>query len=110
MPTVEQLEAMVKQFPGQPFPRYGLALELRKLGRTGDALAAFAALLADHPSYVPQYQMYARTLMDAGRAGEAKTVLEAGIAVAGKAGDGHAKGEMEGLLLEIGGSGGSNDG
>jgi len=101
MPTVEQLQAFVKANPTQPFPRYGLALELRNQQRVDEALAVFAALQQDHPAYVPQYLHHASTLLAAGRKADARAVAEAGISAAGKAGDGHARGELEGLLQSL---------
>lgn len=101
MPSIEQLRTLITQMPKEPFPRYGLAMELRKQGNIAEALTAFAELLKEHPGYVPQYLMYAQTLIGAGRGDDAKTVLTQGIAAASKAGDGHAKGELEQLLATL---------
>jgi predicted Zn-dependent protease len=101
MPTVEQLQAFIKQNPSQPFPRYGLALELKNQGRAAESLEVFAALVKDHPTYVPQYLHHAGLLVTAGKKAEARAIAEAGVAAAGKAGDGHAKGELEGLLASL---------
>ena len=101
MPTVEQLRALIAQMPKDPFPRYGLAMELRNQQKLDESLATFAELERDHPGYVPMYLMYAQTLAGAGRAADARAVLERGIAEAAKAGNAHAKGEMEQLLATL---------
>ena len=102
MPSVEQLQKFIALNPKEPFPRYGLALELKNQQRNAEALEVFAALKADHPAYVPKYLHHANMLQAVGRTADARAVVEAGIAAATKAGDGHARGELEGLLASLG--------
>jgi tetratricopeptide (TPR) repeat protein len=80
------------------FAFYGLALEYRKEGRIEDALATFGTLRGKDPSYVPMYLMAGQTLLDAGRAEEARAWLESGIEVARAKHDSHALGELESAL------------
>ncbi|RMG94214.1 MAG: hypothetical protein D6705_16775 [Deltaproteobacteria bacterium] len=88
------LEKMLEARPDDPFVRYALAMEYRKLGRIEDALAGFRDLTERSPDYVPTYLMYGQTLLAAGRADEARAVFERGRKVAEAAGDDHAAREL----------------
>jgi len=83
------------------FAFYGLGLEYRKEGRVDDAIATFNKLKEKDPDYVAMYLMAGQTLIDANRAAEARTWLEAGIAVATKKHDTHALGELESALASV---------
>jgi predicted Zn-dependent protease len=95
MDRLAMLARMVEQRPSDPFPRYGLAMEYQKLGRDDEAWATFAALMDLAPDYVPSYLMAGNLLARTGRASEAAQVFERGIAAAGRAGDVHARSELE---------------
>lgn len=95
------LEQHVAQGGADSFAFYGLAMEYRKEGRTDDALATFTRLRDADPDYVPMYLMAGQTLLDAGRPDEAKSWLEAGVAIARKKGDRHALGELESALAAL---------
>ena len=95
------LEEVVAKKPGDAFSRYGLALECMN---SGDSIAAdqhFRALLEHNTSYIPAYQMYGQFLVRERRTEEARNVLNAGIAAATKAGNQHARSEMEALLTDL---------
>jgi predicted Zn-dependent protease len=92
------LEKVTREGSTDPFPWYGLALEYRNLGRLDEALQTFTALRQQTPSYVPMYLMCGQMLEKAGRADEAREWFSSGIAAATKAGDSHARGELEGAL------------
>lgn len=96
------LEEFVAKRPDDAFSRYGLALECLNGGDNAAAEEHFRALFEHHPDYVPGYQMYAQFLARAGRVAEAKQVLSRGIAAATKAGNQHARSEMEALLNDLG--------
>ncbi|MEZ4452135.1 MAG: tetratricopeptide repeat protein [Nannocystaceae bacterium] len=96
MDRLALLRTVVAQKPTEPFPRYGLAMELRKLGRLGEANAAFAELMGLHPGYVPAYLMAGNTLIQSGDPEGARAVFDRGIAAATAAGDDHARSELLG--------------
>jgi thioredoxin-like negative regulator of GroEL len=98
----EILEEFLDQKPGDAFSRYGLAMECMNNGDTAAADRQFRALLERSPDYVPAYLMYAQMLAREARIGEAKHVLSSGIAAAAKAGNQHARSEMEALLGDLG--------
>ncbi len=92
------LEDLVEKGKADSFARYALALEYKSLGRIDDALAAFGALKAADPKYVPQYLMCGTMLLDAGRNEDARTWLQEGLMVARAAGDTKAAGEISDAL------------
>jgi predicted Zn-dependent protease len=92
------LEEFVAQKPDDSFSRYALALECMN---TGDAAAAdehFRALVERNPDYIPGFQMYGQFLAREERIEEARKIFTAGIAAATKAGNQHARSEMEASL------------
>jgi predicted Zn-dependent protease len=102
MNRLEAIQKIVAQSPNDPFPRYGLAMELKNAGRHDESHAAFEELERRHPDYVPQYLMHANLLGAMNRVDEQRAVLTRGIAVAGKRGDAHALGEMQQALDALG--------
>jgi Tfp pilus assembly protein PilF len=96
------LEEFVANKPGDPFSRYGLAMECLNGGDPTAADGHFRELLQRNADYVPAYLMYAQMLSREARGDEAKQVLATGIGAAARKGDQHARSEMETLLAEIG--------
>jgi hypothetical protein len=71
---------------------------------SGDAAAAdqhFRALLERNAGYIPGYQMYGQFLAHQSRIEEARRVLASGMEAAAKAGNQHARSEMEALLNDL---------
>ena len=95
------LEEFVAQKPDDAFSRYGLAVECMNSGDTAAADEHFRALLERNAGYVPGYLMYGQFLVRAARTEDARRVLSAGIEAATKAGNQHARSEMEALLNEL---------
>ncbi len=103
MPSrVEMLKTFAQQRPNDPFPKYGLALEFKNAGDLAAARSAFEALLAAHPDYVPGYLHAGNTLVALGQRDDAAALYRKGIEVAGRSGDAHARGELEGALASLG--------
>lgn len=94
----EMLEQFVAEKPGDAFARYGLALECVKLGDDESAVQHFEKLLEAHPDYVAGYFQFGQLLARIGRAEQARKLLSDGIVVAQKAGDMHARDEMQAAL------------
>lgn len=95
------LEEFLSKQPNDAFSRYGLALECMNSGDSAAADSHFRELLERNSGYVPAYLMYGRLLARESRTDEARTVLAQGIAAATKAGNSHARSEMESLLSEL---------
>jgi predicted Zn-dependent protease len=98
-------ESMLREFiantPNDPFPRYGLAIELKSSGRPEEAAEAFRELLARFPDYTPAYLHAGNTLVVLGRRDDAKAVYRAGIEACTRKRDDHAKGEIQSALADL---------
>jgi predicted Zn-dependent protease len=95
------LEEIVANKPDDAFSRYALALECVKDSDSAAAEQHFRALIERNSDYIPGYQMYGQFLVREERNEEARNVLAAGIAAAAKAGNQHARSEMETLLHDL---------
>ena len=95
------LEKVTREGTTDPFAWYGLALEYRNLARFDASLQTFTTLRSKTPEYVAMYLMCGQMLEKSGRPDEAREWLEAGIAAATKAGDSHARGELETALSTL---------
>ena len=96
------LEDFVAKNPGDAFGRYGLAMECLK---TGDSVAAeehFKQLLGVHPEYVAGYFQYGQMLAKLGRVDDARKTLTEGVSQATRAGEEHARQELQAALDELG--------
>ena len=102
MDRLATLEKFVEQNPDDPFPRYGLAMELTQRGDREAAREAFAELVKRSPGYVATYLMYGNLLVDLGEAQRAAEIYRRGIEVARQAGDGHAASELSAALAALG--------
>ena len=96
------LEDFIASKPTDAFARYGLAMECANAGDAAAADEHFKALLAAHADYVAGYFQYGQFLARIGRADEARSALNAGIAMAQRTGDEHARSEMETALADLG--------
>ena len=94
----EMLEQFVAAKPADAFARYGLALECANQGDHGAASAHFQTLLETNPEYVAGYYQFGQLLGRMGKLEEAREMLSNGIVVAQKAGDMHARDEMQAAL------------
>jgi len=100
MDRIATFRSFISRSPADPFPRYGLAMELKTRGQLDEAAAAFAELLEQFPDYVPTYLMAGGTLAALGRKADAAEVYRKGIEVAQRRGDQHARRELEAALAE----------
>ena len=99
---LERLQALLEQDPSNSFVSYGLAQELASVGRLEDAAAQYRRLIAGHPDYCAAYFHGAHTLRQLGRPDDARVLYQQGIEAANRAGDLHARSEMEAALAELG--------
>ena len=97
----EVLEQFVTQKPADAFARYGLALECVKLGDNEAATGHFLKLLETNPDYSAGYFQFGQLLSRLGRLDEARRTLSDGLVVAQKAGDIHARDEMQAALTML---------
>ena len=107
MPQTEKTRrAMLEEFvaanPADAFARFGLAMECAGAGDDEAAIGHYRELLSSHPGYVTGYFQFGRLLARLGRDEEARKILASGMEAAAKAGDTHARDEMEAFLQDIG--------
>lgn len=95
---LEQICALLRDDPNDPFLLYALAMEHLSLGDDAVAAETFRSLMAKHPDYVPTYLMLGQTLQRLDRIDEAADVLRQGAVEAKAAGNDHALSEIQGLL------------
>ncbi len=98
MPSREQLEKLLRAEPDDVFLNFGLAMELKKVNRTDEALARFDRVIQLDPTYTAAYYHQGNTLLSVGRNEEAKPILQAGVEASRQAGNPHAESEMQALL------------
>jgi tetratricopeptide (TPR) repeat protein len=95
---MEVLKAMVAQNPADAFARYGLAMELVKMGQMESAVAEFRALLEHNPNYAAAYFHGGQVLEKLGDMEQARAFYQKGIEVTGRTGDQHARSELQAAL------------
>jgi len=101
MPTIEQLETMLKDSPDDTFLLYGLAMELDNCEQHDRSLEIFGKLMVLDPPYVPAFFMSSQQLVRLDRIDEAKKNLESGIVQAQAQKDLHAVSEMREFLQSL---------
>lgn len=97
----EAIRRIIATSPSDPFPRYGLAMELKNTGQLDEAHAAFEELESRFPDYPAQYLMHFNVLVGLGRKPDARAVAERGLVALRKKGDQHALGELQGALDQL---------
>jgi tetratricopeptide (TPR) repeat protein len=101
MDRLAMLRQMATAKPEDPFPKYGLAMELRKRGEAGQAREVFEQLVEEHPDYVPTYLMFGGLLVELGDKARAAEIYARGIEVATRSGNAHAAGELDAALAAL---------
>src|SRR5262245_33657017 len=99
-PRMDQIEALLADDPGDPFLRYGLAMEYVSIGDDATAADHLQRLTAD-ADYVPAFLQAGQVLNRLNRVAEASDVLRRGIEAAKEQGNAHAEGEMSALLASL---------
>ena len=102
MSRVETLKSMVAANPNDSFARYGLAMEYKNAGDWDGAMREFHALIEANPDYHAAYFHGGQTLERMGREDEAREMYRLGVDAATRAGNGHARSEMQGALDMLG--------
>jgi len=101
MPSIPQLQALLKDEPNDPFLLYGLAQEHAKAGDTAHAIEFYDRCLAADPAYCYAHYHKAVALQAAHRTPEALVAIEAGLFAAKVAKDGHALSELQALKDDL---------
>jgi len=102
MDRVGQLRQFVEKKPGDPFPRYALALELKNGGDAASAAEELRQLVARVPGYLPAYLQLGMLLHGLGRIVDARGAYRSGQDLARSQGNTHALGELTTALEQLG--------
>ncbi len=92
---VDTLKQFVAESPDDPLPRYGLAMEYRRLGQLEASDEAFRQIRARFPDYLPQYLIHGQVLEALGRTDAAREAYTLGLEKARATGEAHAARELE---------------
>lgn len=101
MDRVATFKSFITQRPDDPFPVYGLAMELKGRGDHAEAQEWFDRLRDQFPSYVAGYFHGGQNLVALGRKHDATALFRKGVEVATAAGDGKTRDELLGALAEL---------
>ena len=101
MDRIETLLQFLRDDPADPFTRFALAQEHAKRGDDAEALRYYEALVADRPDYVGTYYHLAKLYARLDRPDDAAGTIARGAEQATAAGDAHARGELQALLIEL---------
>jgi predicted Zn-dependent protease len=101
MSRVDAIRRILDKSPNDPFPRYGLAMELKNAGRFDEARSEFEELERRHPDYVAQYLMHLNVLVALQRRDDAKAVGARGLEASRRKGDMHALNELQAAIDAI---------
>jgi thioredoxin-like negative regulator of GroEL len=98
---IQFLRNSISANPGDPFARYGLAVELAHGGQPDEAWEHFRYLLEHHPDYAPAYYQAGMLLVDQERNDEARKVLTQGVELTRRLGQKHAESELMAALESL---------
>lgn len=94
---LDQLLGFMNGGSDEPFIRYAIATEYRKMGQYEEALKYYRGLVERDPDYVGTYYHYGQLLEERGNPQEAIAVYEKGMQVARQQNNMHAYGELKGI-------------
>jgi tetratricopeptide (TPR) repeat protein len=100
-PRLAVLRAFAAQRPQDPFPRFGLGMELKSAGDLQGAWEAFETLVAEHPDYIACYAPAGEVLVALGRVEDARGIYGKGIEACARKGDAHMGANLEDALAAL---------
>jgi tetratricopeptide (TPR) repeat protein len=98
---INRLYKFLEEDPKDPFVRFALATEYRKIGEIDRALHWFEQLVADRPDYVGTYYHLGKLYVKLGRMSDARETFEKGIETASSIHDFHAISELRSARMEL---------
>jgi Tfp pilus assembly protein PilF len=103
MSRIDALKGFLADNPADSFSRYALALEYIKIDRFGNAVGEFESIVRNDPDYLATYYQLGKAYEHEDSTTEAEQTYRTGIEVASRAGDTHARDELqEALSLLLG--------
>jgi Flp pilus assembly protein TadD len=98
---LSKLQQMLQKEPNDSFLLYAIAMEHKKALNLPEALAFFDRVIGKDPDYPVAYHQKGLVLEQSGDLEAARQAYRAGIDVASKVGNHHAREEMEAALMMI---------
>ncbi|SFT12105.1 tetratricopeptide repeat protein [Sphingobacterium wenxiniae] len=95
MNRIEELLQFLKDSPNDPFLKYALTMEYRKMGDTDKTREGFLDLITQHEDYVGTYYHFAKFLEGQRETEQALRIYEKGMDVAQRMRNRHAYGELQ---------------
>lgn len=100
-PRLDAMRAMLDKNPENALAHFGLANELMKVGEAGEAAAHYEAYLQRFDDEGNGWGRLAEAYVGLGRADDARSALDRGIAAARRFGHAGLAAELEGRLEEL---------
>ncbi len=98
---IDRLYKFLEEDPDDPFVRFALATEYRKIGEVERALHWFEHLIEDRPDYVGTYYHLGKLYGDLGRIADAREVFTRGIETASLIHDFHSISELRSAKMQL---------
>jgi tetratricopeptide (TPR) repeat protein len=98
---MEQLQALLRDSPGDAFLQFAIAKEYEVVGDFPSALHAYEQLGASEPGYVGLYYHWGKLLERLERTDEARDVYDRGLDISKAAGDRHAWSELSAARMNM---------
>ncbi|HYE96359.1 MAG TPA: tetratricopeptide repeat protein [Rubricoccaceae bacterium] len=109
MDRLATLLGFLREDPDDPFTQFALAQEHARRGDVEAALGYYEALVRDHPDYVGTYYHLGKLYRVLDRDADALRTWREGVAAATRAGDAHARAELQDAILDAEGIGEDDD-
>lgn len=101
MDRLEQLLGFLEEDPNDEFTLFAIATEYRRKGESDKSLAYFEKLVDLKPEYVGTYYHLAAVYLEMGQRERALATYRAGIRVAERQRDAHARAELQSALMDV---------
>jgi tetratricopeptide (TPR) repeat protein len=98
---ITRLYEFLEEDPDDPFVRFALAAEYRKIGEDEQALQWLEQLIVDRPDYVGTYYHLGKLYQELGRFTEAREIFDRGIETASSIHDFHTISELRSARMEL---------
>jgi len=92
---LEELKQFLAENPNDPFLKYALTIEYKKMGDMEKAMAGFQELVSQHENYVGTYYHFAKFLDENSQKNEALSIYKKGMEVAARVKNRHAYSELQ---------------
>lgn len=92
---IAELLVFLEEAPNDPFLKYALTMEYKKIGDKEKTLTGFKDLVSKHPDYVGTYYHYAKYLEELKQLEDALVIYREGMEIAQRVRNRHALGELQ---------------